>query len=845
MNPEADPVHTGNTYTGNVINRIALSGGTYSVNRTLTNEGAIFYVLDNLNIAVYGGHSRLTINPGVIVEFAVGKQLTVGGGYPYGGELYAQGTSVSKIIFRAYNATDGGWEGIRFTDYSDSYGSTSVLENCIIRQANAQDILLESTSQPTMNLCTIRNSLGNGIVMTASTPSITNCTFTALPGYPIKFNDWTCDAYLKGNTYTANTLNYLALSGGDYSSNRTFYNDGIPYHVLGDIRVMLYGGHSRITIRPGVTMLFNPGLRLQIGAGYPYGGDLYAEGKADSVISFKPYNNLAGGWAGLIFTDYSNEYGSTSSLKYCSIEKGQSFNINCDNTSQPAIDHCIITQAAGDGVQLTGAANLTITNSSITYNTGNGIDLDNTSTATIGNSATTTCNLFNNSLYEIYNNSTSDVNARYNFWATGDSTMTSLRIYDKSENSAKGRVYFGPFAQVPSLMTTSTVMTGTLKYFGGNVMKNAAMVIKDFSNNTIASATSNTSGVYTFPSFPSGDYKMTITPSNAWGGVNSTDALNIMNHFAQITPLTGMKLASADVNYSHTINGTDALLVMKRYSGLITSFSVGDYLYTSDTVILSGGNVTNNIDMLCFGDANASYAPAKSTSNVGLVHEGSILTDSWSEFELPVTLKSGMQVGAISLGFYYPENYLEITGARLVNGVSGFSWSAANGLFRMGWCDPNALNINDDGVVVILTIKTKDLSGMTSAIALDLYEECEFADASATPNFGAVVSIPYINTTITGLKPGKNLSGLSVYPNPASDHTVVTFSLNSSENIRLSLVNMVGKHVMDISCGDLTPGMHRLNLPVNGLKPGIYLLRITNSDNGNDISDMIKVVVAY
>ncbi len=132
-------------------------------------------------------------------------------------------------------------------------------------------------------------------------------------------------------------------------------------------------------------------------------------------------------------------------------------------------------------------------------------------------------------------------------------------------------------------------MSGTVKYAntGANPMKNASMVIKDFGGTTIASTTTNTSGVYAFGSFASGNYQMTITPSNVWGGVNSTDALGILNHFAQITPLTGMKLAAADVNVSHTINGTDVLFVMKRYTGLITSFPAGNYLYNSSSVLLT------------------------------------------------------------------------------------------------------------------------------------------------------------------------------------------------------------------------------------------------------------------
>ena len=848
MNPEANPVHTGNTYTNNTPNCIALSGGSYSFNRTYNNEGVPYYVLDNIVMAQYSGKPRLTIDPGVIMEFETGKKLQLGASSSYGGELYAVGTSSNKIVFRAHNLNPGGWEGIYFTQWNDDWGGTSTMEYCTVRHGNAQDILIEGSSQPTLHYCTIRESAGNGIVLYQSSPSIQNCTFTQNGGYPVKMNDWNCNPYLRNNAYTSNTPNYIALSGGSYDANRTVYFDNVPYQVLGDINMTQYASHSRLTIQPGVTLAFNPGVKIQLGLSSSYGGDLWAEGKADSVITFKAYKNTPGGWAGIYFTDWNDNWGGTSSLKYCTIEHGASYNVYCVNSGQPTIDHCTLTQSTGNGLNLSNSP-LTIKNSNFIYNAGYGIYNESGASPTIGNTSAFTCNILNNyGAYDLYNNSASNIDVRYNFWGSGDSTMISLRIYDKSDNSAKGRVYIGPFAQVPSLFTATTVMSGTVKYANtiASPMKNAAMVVKDFSNATINTTSTNTSGVYTFPSMASGDYKMTITPANPWNGGNATDALNILKHFAQITPLTGMKLAAADVNASHSVNGTDALLVMERWATMISSFPAGDYLYHYDTVIMNGSNVTGNIDMLCFGDVDASFTPTKkSSASVGIIHEGSVVVESFTEFDFPVKLKTGMQVGAISLGFYYPEEYLEVQGAQLGNGVSGFSWTATNGLFKMAWCDLNPLNINDEEVVVILKMKSKDLSGLTSGIALDIFGDSEFADAAATPNESAIVSVPTINKSLTGIQPGNNLTGLSVYPNPVTGSSVISFSLETPGNVRLSLIDIVGNHVMDIANGAFAAGNHKTGLQASGVKPGIYLLKIENASNGQTYSDMIKLVVSY
>ncbi len=845
LNPEANPVHTGNTYTGNVINRITLSGGTYSFDRTIVNDGVPYYVLDNLYVALYASHSRLTVNPGVTMEFAVGKKLQIGFPNSYGGDLYAQGTAGSPITFKAYNNTTGGWEGIHFTDWNDNWSGTSVLEYCTITQGNSYNINCESSGQPSLNHCTISNSALHGITLTASSGPVQNCLFLNNSGYPIKFNDWTGSNFLKGNTYTGNAINYIALSGGDYTGDRTVYNDGIPYRVLGDIRMVQYAGHSRLTVKPGVTLAFDPGFKLQLGTASSYGGDLFAEGKADSVITFKPYNNVIGGWAGIYFTDWNDTWGGTSSMKYCKVEKGAAYNLNVENSGQPWIERCTFKQSTGHGL-IVNNSNLTIRNSSFNYNTGSGIQFEGTGTATLGNTAEYSCNIFNNGGYEVYNNSSANINARYNYWGTCDSTMIALNIYDKSDNSAKGIVYFGTFAQLPFLTMPTSLLGGTVKYAntGANPMKNAAMVIKDFGGAIIASATTNTSGVYAFSAYTSGSYQMTITPSNAWGGGNGTDALLILNHFAQISTLTGMKLAAADVNWSHTINGTDALYVMRRFAGMISSFPAGNYLYHTDTVYINGNQITNNFKMLCFGDVDASYAPAKkSTQSVGLIQEGSIPVSSFTEFNLPVKMISGMDAGAISLGFYYPEEYLEITGAELSNGDNSFSWTAIDGLFRMAWCNLNALNIPDEGIFLTLHMKSKDLSGLSTGIALGLYEYSEFADAMANVYEGVVLSVPVIEKVVTGINSNPTEFNLSVFPNPFSNKTGIVFSIPTESKVGFKLYDLLGNLSIIIPEVSYPSGNHHINLDATSLAPGMYILKMEiNNDPARQ--RMIRIVVS-
>lgn len=852
----SQPFHRYNTFTGNDTNMIALSGGNYTSSRILYKDGAEYLYLDNVLIGPYNSVCRLTVEPGVTVNFAPGKGIQVGlfTSYYCGGELWAEGKADSLIVFKPQTGVAGGWTGIYFTDFSDWNGSNSRLKYCTVTKGGNYNVWCEATGSILIDHCTISYAVTDGLrYSSGSTGTLTYNTINNNGRYPLYFMDWGANPTHNNNTFTANVPNQIIMSGGTYSSSRTIQKDGAEYLVLDNILIGVYNAICRVTVEPGVTLKFASGKGIQVGfySSYHQGGELWAEGDNSNWINFGPNTEIQGDWTGILFADQSDWNGATSSLKYCLVKKGAPYNVRCDYSNMPTIDHCKITQALGTGLYFYESSPA-LKSSNVTFNTQYGIYVYTSGAGTFGfgNSEANTNNFYNNSLYELYNNSPSTLLCTYNFWGTGDSTMIHTKIYDKNDNSAKGRVYIGPFAQLPNVLTTNMTVSGTLKYASptANPIKNAAMAITTFAGANVATTTSNTSGVYAFPTVVAGTYKMPVTPPSPTAPTNSTDALLILNHFAQISLLSDMKLAAADVNYSHSINGTDAMLVMKRYSGLISTFPAGDYLYHADTIIVNGstGATTYNLDMICYGDVNASYAPAKkSTQSLGLIYEGSLLTNSFEEFEFPVRMKTGMQVGAISLGFYYPDQYLEITNARLANGESGFSWTATDGLFRMGWASTNSLNINDDEVIVILTMKAKDLTYLAKGINLELYEYCEFADGSATPNELAVISVPTINTTLTGTgHSGSSPFALNVYPNPVTGTSVISFNLEKPAEVNICLVDMIGNKVLDMGTTSCNAGSHKVGLGASAVKPGVYFLKFTAAGNGQTVPETIKVVVS-
>ncbi len=844
------PTLTGNTYTGNSINLIAYCGGNLTENRTFFNDGINYHILDNIMVGRYNEKNRLTISPGLTLYFANGKGIQVGfySGWHHGGELYAEGNADSLITFTPYSGTAGNWNGIYFEDRSDWGGATNQLKYCVVEKANDFNLYCENTNSVTIENCTVRNAVTDGLRYYQSHGSYMNSTFNNNGRYPVYYTNWWSSPTHTNNTFTANGVNRIALSGGHFSENRTITKDNAEYLVLENILIGVYNGVCRLTLEPGVFMNFDSGKGMQVGlySGYYHGGELYAVGTSDNRIIFRSASGINGDWEGIFFEDRSDWNGSTSTLKYCNVVRGNAYNIRCNNTTQPTIDNCIFANSTGYGILIESSA-INMTRTRVNINTGIGIYLDGSASATIGNADSLTCSIFNNGSFELYNNTANNINARYNYWGTADSAMIAARIYDKSDNVSKGIVYFGNAASIPSLPLATTTMTGWVKYAnaGANPMKNAAMAIKDFGGSTIASATTNTSGNYSFAAFTSGNYQMTITPTNVWGGVNSTDALNILRHFAQIEPLTGMKLAASDVNKSATANGTDAMLVMQRFAGSITSFPAGDYLYHSDTVILSGSTVTNNIRMICFGDVDASYEPTKKNSGaVSLEFSDTVAVASFNEFDFPVKIQTGLNIGAISLGFYYPQEFFEIQSIQLADGGQDIIFKAENGLVKIAWCNLNPLSLNNHDLMLTVKMKALDLTGLNAGIQLGLFEESVLASENAVNLEGIVLEIPEIQLKVTGIEDIPGNIPFSVFPTVVRSNEPVRLTLNGNYHLTIDLINYLGQQVERVAENNFSAGNHLISFNLIDCKPGIYLLRITARNHESTYMSVIKMVVS-
>jgi hypothetical protein len=98
--------------------------------------------------------------------------------------------------------------------------------------------------------------------------------------------------------------------------------------------------------------------------------------------------------------------------------------------------------------------------------------------------------------------------------------------------------------------------------------------------------------------------------------------------------------------------------------------------------------------------------------------------------------------------------------------------------------------------------------------------------------FNPALDVQYITDAIdqaliaAGVNDRENVPGLSTYPNPASDYSVINFPLKTSSEVTIQVFNQKGKLVSSIPLGKKSSGLNKYSLNTSALPEGIYHLHI-------------------
>jgi len=165
------------------------------------------------------------------------------------------------------------------------------------------------------------------------------------------------------------------------------------------------------------------------------------------------------------------------------------------------------------------------------------------------------------------------------------------------------------FVFVTEVVWSQNSIQGTLRYDNIHQTPLAGIPVRllNLAGLPVAFDTTNAQGQFLLQDYPSSTYTFVAQIGYAWGGVNSTDALNAQRSFSGQQMFTAFRNRVADVNGNGVLNSTDAIQISRRVGLITSSFAIGNFLWDPTVVVAQGVPIQRDFLVLCSGDINGSY----------------------------------------------------------------------------------------------------------------------------------------------------------------------------------------------------------------------------------------------
>ncbi|MBT3207310.1 MAG: choice-of-anchor D domain-containing protein [Bacteroidetes bacterium] len=387
-------------------------------------------------------------------------------------------------------------------------------------------------------------------------------------------------------------------------------------------------------------------------------------------------------------------------------------------------------------------------------------------------------------------------------------------------------------------VTSAFSLDGQLHYDNLNLtaMPNSKVYLFDNLGIVLDSSQTGTDGEFVFDQLINGNYSLTASTELPFGGINATDALLIQRHIVYIELLDGLKLEAADVNLSSTISSLDALLVLRRTVGYISSFDAGDWIFENPEIIINNADFTEDFAGLCLGDVNASntYSSSKNLeSSLTLINDRTINVSVGEYFDLPISSTNSLDLGAFTLILSYSGKLCEVV--EISSKAEGMLYNVVENEIRIAWSNAFPIHFNENEE--ILSIKMLRTENTESEPRINLSYESEFADENATVLQGIAISVPSIKTV--GLNSEFSLSHNC--PNPFSNITNIKYELPEFAHVKLVVQNMLGEQIAIIVNEEQQIGKYEVEFDGSSYASGIYLYKIYVEGESNNYSETKKM----
>ncbi len=358
---------------------------------------------------------------------------------------------------------------------------------------------------------------------------------------------------------------------------------------------------------------------------------------------------------------------------------------------------------------------------------------------------------------------------------------------------------------------------GNISYLNQTNTAMPGVILRLLKNNLVfAESVSGQDGSFNLDRIPYGNYKLISVTDNEPGGINAADALVIMNHYVQISSLTGLPLLAADLNGVFGINSVDALLALRRYVGLIDTFDVGDWV--SDTLVVELNTsvpLNCSLSCLCYGDVNCSFIPLVKMKHMKLLPavKGELFYTSGKVVDIPVFLQSEKAIGSVSLCMNYNvDDYQihEIIPVQLTDSDANsiLQINHQPGEIRLGWSSIQAVELAANTPIILLRA-TIGRDVLQQSFTL---QETAITGTDAKSISGSEIQMPK-------LKHLSVVENFNIVPNPTTYSINVLWDNPKDEFATLFIFDLLGEV---ISSTNFTLTEKQFSLSTQEFISGVY-----------------------
>ena len=350
------------------------------------------------------------------------------------------------------------------------------------------------------------------------------------------------------------------------------------------------------------------------------------------------------------------------------------------------------------------------------------------------------------------------------------------------------------------------------------------------------------------------------------GTINGTDAAQVNYWGTHPYAIEKVRFYAGDVvGPNNTLTSTDAQRINNNFvNGASLDRSGWSFWNAGETIsnqiptptesypsvtLSAGSTLTANMYGLISGDFNMSYSPAKSLTggNVNLSYEGNLKTVNNQEISLPIHLVNQNTIGAASLVLNFPADLVQIEDVVMNSTEGQLDWAVKNNELRIGWYTSNPITFNAGEQLLTIRLKTSASFNATSPVQFTLAANSgnEIADENFEAINNAQITMAGINGTTIGLQgnlDGNSKLSLSNRPNPFSGNTTITYELPFDGNLSLEIFDYMGRSVQMLINENQLKGNHSLMFDAKSLAAGIYVARLSLSNDNNKIVRSIKLI---